>query len=99
MTDSGALVQRLRYFLAQDRIVVRMQDASNRGRPAVEGIGQELLDTFGEEVSPNWVKQRIGKMVKEVMQQHAFAHDSYGHKTPDCPLFTSGSLYYSAGHI
>lgn len=99
MTDLEMLVSRLRNFLAQDRVTVQIQDATSRGRPAVEAIGHELLDEFGELVRPNWVKQPIGKIVKEVMQRHGFLHDSYGHKTSGSPLFVSGSLYRAAESI
>ena len=66
---------------------------SDRGRPAVDGVGAMLLDRFGDMVSEEPVKRRIGKIVKGVMESIGHIHEQYGRKTPKCPCFTSGSLY------
>ena len=93
MTNARQLTPGLIHFLYQPHIVQSMREMSDLGRPAVEGVGALLLDHFGDSVSEDPVKQRIGKIVKGVMESNGYIHDSYGHKTPGCPLFTSGSLY------
>ena len=51
MTNARQLTPGLIQFLYQPHIVQSMREMSDRGRPAVEGVGALLLDHFGDAVS------------------------------------------------
>ena len=71
-----------------------MISASERGRPAVEAIDDALIRRFGHVVEANAVKQRIGRLVRPVMEARGFV--PVRSRCPaKSPLFTSGTVYGS----
>lgn len=55
---ASALGQRIWAFLTKAENVARLETASELGKPAVEGIEEQLLAEFREEVLADRVKQR-----------------------------------------
>ncbi len=79
-------------FLAEESTVQAMVAASESGRPAIEAIGSDLLREFGDLVRPNPVKQRIGRLVRPIMESHGF--EPHKRRRPaKSALFTAGTVY------
>ena len=79
-------------FLNEDRIVARMEAASELSRPAVAGFEEPLLDRFGNDVVPDRVKQMIGHMTRQVMEANGYEMEK-GNVTIGSALFSKGARY------
>jgi len=84
---------RLWSFLNEPEIVYRMKEASDREEPAAGAIGQRLHEAFGDPIKEDRIKQFIGYLIRQVMEDNGYTHHSYGHKTPCNPVFKNASLY------
>ena len=89
---SSALGQRLWAFLTQPESVARLETASELRKPAVEGIEEQLLEEFGESVLANRVKQMVGHMVRQIMQQRDWVLDQSDVKVQSVP-FSKATRY------
>lgn len=92
-TDLG---RRLWEFLNRDEIVARLETASELGKPAVEGISEQLLDAFREDALPDRVKQMIGHMTRQVMEHHGWEIDLSQVRILGVP-FAKGARYRRPG--
>ena len=82
----------LSQFLSEASTVRAMVAASESGKPAVEAIGGALLGEFGNLVRPNSVKQRIGRLIRPIMESQGF--EPHKRCQPaKCELFTTGTVY------
>ena len=79
-------------FLAKDSTVAAMIEASKRGRPAVEAIDHKLLDYFGDRVRPNTTKQRIGRLIRPLMEAKGYS-PAIRRRPARSVLFTAGTVY------
>lgn len=80
-------------FLTSTESIQQMTEASDNKRPAAEAIAHRLLAEFGEDIRIRRVKQFIGLLIRQVMEQHNYIWVRDGVKTPDNPVFTEASLY------
>ena len=64
---ASALGQRLWAFLTRPENVARLETASELSKPAVEGIEEQLLAEFREDVLAHRVKQMVGHMVRQII--------------------------------
>ena len=92
------LGQNLWDFLNQPSTIAGMQDASDRRRPAVEFLEQDLPPHLRQEVArdsdADLIKQMIGNMVRQVLEGNGYRHHSHRHLVrPEGGLFRSGSRY------
>lgn len=71
----SSLGQGIWEFLTKPETVARLVTASELGKPAVEGIEEQLLSEFREEVLADRVKQMIGHMVRQIMEQTGWVID------------------------
>jgi len=74
-TDLG---QSIWSYLNSEDAKVRMILTSQLGHPAAEGIGDVILDHFGDEVKTDRVKQAIGHMIRHVMERYSYHLDQRG---------------------
>lgn len=79
-------------FLNSDSAVACLETASRLGKPAVEGIEEDLLRQFGAKVMDDRVKQMIGHMVRQVMESREWVLDQSDVKVQSIP-FTKASRY------
>jgi hypothetical protein len=79
-------------FLLQPENIVRLETATLMGRPAVEGIAAPLLAEFGCEVNQQSVKQVVGHMVKQLMQDRGYTVGKSRMRTRS-GLFSSGMTF------
>lgn len=59
-------------FLSGPAEVIRMETATALERPALEGVEEGLLSEFGADVLDDRVKQMIGHMTRQVMEQRGY---------------------------
>lgn len=78
--------QRLWAFLMQPENIARLETASELGKPAVEGIEEQLLHEFREEVLADRVKQMIGHMVRQILEQRDWVLDQSDVKVQSVPF-------------
>ena len=86
------LGQRIWAFLTQPENVARLETASQLGKPAVEGIEEHLLEEFREEVLADRVKQMVGHMVRQIMEQRDWVLDQTDVKLQSVP-FSKAARY------
>ena len=82
-TDIG---QQLWSFLTLPENVARLETASELTKPAVEGIEEQLLGTFREDVLADRVKQMIGHMVRQILEQRGWVLDQGDVKVQSVPF-------------
>jgi hypothetical protein len=86
-------------FLVLPDNVIRMQTATDLGRPAIEAIEAGLLSTFGPSVAEDRVKQCIGHAVHQVMKARGYHIDRQNIRITRKRLFTSGTRYRSNAEL
>ena len=87
--------KRLWDFLNEPTIVHLMTNASDNNRPAAEAIASELFERFGDDIKQDRVKQFIGFLIRQVMEQNGYSHTAYGKQTKENPVFVKASTYSS----
>jgi|SRR5450432_152923 hypothetical protein len=85
--------QRLWKTMTTHDNIIRMETATLLSRVAVEPLGPILLQGFGEEVRRDRVKQMIGHMARQVMEQRGYKVDRGNVRITRKGLFTSGTRY------
>ena len=86
------LGQRIWSFLTRDDNVARLETASELSKPAVEGIEEQLLAEFREEVLADRVKQMVGHMVRQILEQRDWVLDQTDVKVQSVP-FSKAARY------
>ena len=86
------LGQRIWAFLTRPENVARLETASELGKPAVEGIEEQLLAEFREEVLADRVKQMVGHMVRQILEQRDWVLDQTDVKVQSVP-FSKAARY------
>ena len=56
-------------YLTRESTIGLMEDASDRGRPAVEPLQEPLLERFGQAVAEDRIKQMVGRMIRQVHER------------------------------
>lgn len=80
-------------FLNEHDNVIRMETASELGRPALEPLADRMIARFGDSVKVDRVKQFIGFATRQVMEANGFQLDAQGVKVRVGKLFTVASRY------
>ena len=89
---ASPLGQRLWAFLTRPDNVARLETASELSKPAVVGIEEQLLAEFREDVLANRVKQMVGHMVRQIMEQRDWVLDQTNVKVQSVP-FSKATRY------
>lgn len=79
-------------FLTRDDNVARLETASELSKPAVEGIEEQLLAEFREDVLADRVKQMVGHMVRQILEQRDWVLDQTDVKVQSVP-FSKAARY------
>lgn len=86
------LGRRIWLFLTRPENVARLETASELGKPAVEGIEEQLLEAFREQVLADRVKQMVGHMVRQILEHRDWVLDQSDVKVQSVP-FTKAARY------
>lgn len=79
-------------FITRGDVLHAMEVASDLGQPAVAGIEEALLKEFGDAVLADRIKQLIGHMIRQVMEQSGFVVDQQDVKLNSIP-FSKATRY------
>ncbi|WP_253344436.1 hypothetical protein [Sphingobium sp. OAS761] len=90
--------QRIWAFLTRPDVVARLETASELSKPAVEGIEEQLLEEFREEILADRVKQMVGHMVRQILEQRNWVLDQTDVKVQSVP-FSKAARYRRADWI
>lgn len=80
-------------FLNSDLVVACLETTTYLQRPAIEGIQPLLLSRFGPDVWTDRLKQVVGKMVRQIMEQRGYHLEKTGVKIRVRDLFSIGTRY------
>lgn len=81
-------------FLNLPENIIRMETASYLKKPAVTPLSVGLLNEFGETIKVDRMKQMIGHMVRQIMENKGYRLDqSHVKITIKNNIFGSGSKY------
>src|SRR5262245_30342007 len=87
------LGQDLWKFINQSETLVRMETATELGRPAVEGIEEQLLGHFGADILEDRTKQMVGHMVRQVMERRGYVIAAQNVKVTSGAPFSRATRY------
>lgn len=80
-------------FLIKEENIIRMETAVELGKPAAEAVAKRLLEEFGDDVKVNRVKQMIGHMIRQIMENMGYQLDSQNVKLGTQRLFSKASRF------
>jgi hypothetical protein len=86
------LGQRIWTFVTRPQNIARLETASELSKPAVEGIEEQLLEAFREDVLADRVKQMVGHMVRQILEQRDWVLDQSDVKVQSVP-FSKAARY------
>jgi hypothetical protein len=86
------LGQRIWTFVTRPENIARLETASELSKPAVEGIEEQLLEAFREDVLADRVKQMVGHMVRQILEQRDWVLDQSDVKVQSVP-FSKAARY------
>jgi len=89
-TDLG---QEIWQFLTKEENLIRMETASDVGKPAVEGVIRQLGGAFGDKLNDLRIKQMIGHMIRQIMENDGYRLDAQNVKVSKGILFNKSSRY------
>ncbi len=91
---SLSLGKNLWNFLTTEENIIRMETAIDLGKPAVEAVAGRLVTEFGDDVRVDRVKQMIGHMVRQIMENKGYQLDAQNVKVlQDRRLFKKASRF------
>ena len=80
-------------FLNEKENVIRMELATEFGKTAAESVSKPLLERFGDDVKVDRVKQMIGHMIRQIMENRGYEMRTQNVKVDIKRLFTKASKY------
>ena len=86
-------------FLNTHDNVVRMETAVELGKTPAEALAKALVENFDDDVRVDRVKQMIGHMIRQVMENHGFQLSTQNRKVGNSRLFTKASSYMEGAGV
>jgi hypothetical protein len=80
-------------FLNTGGNVIRMETAVELGKTPAEALAKVLVERFGDDVRHDRIKQAIGHMIRQVMENHGYQLSTQNRKVGNSRLFTKASSY------
>jgi len=80
-------------FLNTKESLIRLETSTYSKRPALEGLQVQLIEKFGNAIRGDRWKQLIGRMTRQVMEQHGYILAQTGARIRVGDLFTSAAKY------
>ena len=95
---ASKLGQRVWAYLTLPDILARLETACELSKPAVEGIEEQLLKEFREEILADRVKQMVGHVVRQILEQRGWVLNQTDVKVQSVP-FSKAARYRRADWI
>lgn len=81
-------------FLNEHDNIVKMKAACYFKKPAAQIMSEGLLEKFGEAIRDDQIKQLIGSMIRQILENEGYEHEKHGMKINDEDnIFTKASRY------
>jgi len=80
-------------FLNTKESLIRLETCTFSKRPALEGLQVQLIEKFGNAIRGDRWKQLIGRMTRQVMEQHGYTLAQTGARIRVGDLFASAAKY------
>jgi hypothetical protein len=80
-------------YLNESDNIIRLCTASELSRPALEAMASRILNKFGSFVKQNRVKQVIGHMTRQIMENQGFTLDAPSIRVRIGGLFSYAARY------
>ena len=84
-------------FLNLSESKLKMETASELGKPAIDGISKSLISKFSNNLNDLRVRQMIGHMIRQIMEDIGYMLDSTNVKTKSNSVFHKASRYKKIG--
>ena len=84
-------------LLTQHENIVRMDTATYLSRPAIEPLSPVLLEHFGDHVRRDRIKQMMGHMVRQIMENRGYVLEQSNVKIRNADNIFSRASRYSPG--
>lgn len=83
-------------FITEPENLIRMETATYLSRPAIEPLSPFLVQRFGTEIAVDRMKQMMGHMVRQIMEQRGYRLEQGNVKiTSSGNIFSRASRYSS----
>ncbi|KZL15713.1 hypothetical protein [Pseudovibrio sp. Ad37] len=87
-------------FLTERENIIRMETATYLSRPAIEPMSPLLVQRFGHKISNDRIKQMMGHMVRQIMEQRGYRLQQGNVKiTSDENIFSRASRYIAVPEV
>ena len=86
-------------FLNTPDNIIRMETAVELGKTPAEALAKSLVEKFDDDVRVDRVKQMIGHMIRQVMENHGFQLSTQNRKVGNSRLFTKASSYMEGASV
>jgi hypothetical protein len=87
-------------FLTGQENIVRMETATYLSRPAIEPMSPLLVEQFGPRISADRIKQMMGHMVRQIMEQRGHRLQQGNVKiTSNGNIFSRASRYIAVPEV
>lgn len=84
-------------FLNAPNSIGVLETSTYLRRPALEGLQDQLIAKFGDEIRGHRWKQMIGRMARQIMEARGYQLDQTGVRIRVGDLFTSAARYVKRG--
>lgn len=81
-----------KFLNSHDSILV-LKTATYLKRPALEGLQEQLITEFGEQIRDDQAKRMVGRMTRQIMEHHGYQLQQTGALVRVGDLFTSAAKY------
>jgi hypothetical protein len=89
--------QRLWTFLILPETIALLETTSELGKPAVEGIEEQLLEAFRDEILADRVEQMIRHIVRQIMEHRGWVLDRSEVKVQSMPFTKAPAIVGPTG--
>ncbi len=87
-------------YLTMPQNIIRMETATYLSRPAIEPLSPALLKRFGDEVRKDRIKQMMGHMVRQIMENGGYVLQQSNVKISNAGcIFSRASRYVSKEEV
>ena len=85
-------------FMTEPENLIRMETATYLSRPAIEPLSPFLVQRFGAKIAVDRMKQMMGHMVRQIMEQRGYRLEQGNVKiTSPGNIFSRASRYSALG--
>ncbi len=85
--------KKIKEVLTRPESVIAMKTASRLHKPAVLAVEQELAEALGDQLTNDRVKQTVGLVIRQILEQEGYVLDGQNKPVQGIGLFSKASRY------